>query len=369
MSDGQRRWHLVLAVIAVTSAMVGVHWDIAWHRSIGRDTFWSPPHLLIYTCGIVGGLTAAALIFKTTFGDPRGQDTSVRVWGFRGPLGAFMMAWGGAAMIVSAPFDDWWHNAYGLDVKIISPPHALLGAGIISIEAGAMILILGEMNRAQGAARKLLERLFLYVGAMVLVFLMIFMLEHTDRSSMHNGSFYRELALVVPVALTGVGRASGHRWGSTLIAGIYSLFLIALLWIFPLVPAIPKLGPVYYPVTHLIPAPFPLLLVAPAIALDLLRRRGLRLPTEAVVGGLLYFAVFLTVQWWFAEFLMTPWARNWVFGTHYFDYNTRPNWNNVNHRFWKEHGSQLVWPMGALFAVISTGLGILWGNGMRLVKR
>ncbi len=30
-------------------------------------------------------------------------------------------------MITSAPFDDWWHNAYGLDVKILSPPHVVAG--------------------------------------------------------------------------------------------------------------------------------------------------------------------------------------------------------------------------------------------------
>jgi len=32
-------------------------------------------------------------------------------------------------MLASAPFDDWWHNAYGLDVRIISPPHMVLAAG------------------------------------------------------------------------------------------------------------------------------------------------------------------------------------------------------------------------------------------------
>ena len=33
-------------------------------------------------------------------------------------------------MLTSAPFDNWWHNAYGLDVKIVSPPHTLLILGI-----------------------------------------------------------------------------------------------------------------------------------------------------------------------------------------------------------------------------------------------
>ena len=34
-------------------------------------------------------------------------------------------------MITSAPFDNWWHEAYGLDVKIVSPPHTLLAMGFL----------------------------------------------------------------------------------------------------------------------------------------------------------------------------------------------------------------------------------------------
>ena len=38
---GQGFWHLWCSALAVTSAYVGGYWDISWHRSIGRDTFWS----------------------------------------------------------------------------------------------------------------------------------------------------------------------------------------------------------------------------------------------------------------------------------------------------------------------------------------
>ena len=31
------------AVLFASAAIViGLHWDISWHRAIGRDTFWSP---------------------------------------------------------------------------------------------------------------------------------------------------------------------------------------------------------------------------------------------------------------------------------------------------------------------------------------
>ena len=56
-------------------------------------------------------------------------------------------------MLTSAPFDNWWHNAYGLDVRIISPPHALLAVGIFSIVVGALLLTLAEQNRARRQRR------------------------------------------------------------------------------------------------------------------------------------------------------------------------------------------------------------------------
>src|SRR3982750_2394776 len=88
-------WYLWCAALAVTSAYVGGYWDISWHRSIGRDSFWTAPHMAIYACGVLAGLSSAYLIFKTTFGGDRAmRDASVGIWGLHGPLGAFICAWG-----------------------------------------------------------------------------------------------------------------------------------------------------------------------------------------------------------------------------------------------------------------------------------
>jgi hypothetical protein len=130
-------WYLWLAALGVTSAMIGVHWDISWHRSIGRDTFWTAPHIAIQLCGIIAAITSGFLILGTTFTQSPLRDSSVNVFGFRAPLGAFVMAWGGFAMIASAPFDDWWHSAYGLDVKILSPPIVFVAFGLFGVVMGA----------------------------------------------------------------------------------------------------------------------------------------------------------------------------------------------------------------------------------------
>ena len=60
-------WFLYLVLFASTSVVVGVIWDISWHRTIGRDTFWTPAHLAIYLGGLVAGLTCGWRALRVTF--------------------------------------------------------------------------------------------------------------------------------------------------------------------------------------------------------------------------------------------------------------------------------------------------------------
>lgn len=364
-------WYLWCAILSVTSAIVGGHWDISWHRSIGRDTFWTPAHIAIYACGVLAGVSCAYLILSRTFAQT-GDEATVRMWGFRGPLGAFLAAWGGVAMLTSAPFDDWWHNAYGLDVKIVSPPHVLLILGTLMIMMGALMLTLGRMNRAAGSDRVKLDAVFLYTGAMILVLVMVFLLEMTMRIFMHQAAFYQKIAMAVPVILLGLARASGLRWAATITAATYTAALCAFVWILPLFPAEPKLGPVYYPTTQFVPPDFPLLLIVPAVLLDLVWRKTSHWNKWllAAVSGVLFLAVFVAVQWPFAEFLMSPGSRNWVFGTHYFGYYVHPRsymYRNLfvptEPAFWQGMA------IAVAFAVVSARAGLGWGDWMRKIRR
>ena len=321
-------WYLWCSALAVTSAYIGGYWDISWHRSIGRDSFWSPPHMAIYACGVLAGLSSAYLIFTTTFGAQAPlRAVSVRIWGLWGPMGAFIAAWGGLAMLVSAPFDNWWHNAYGLDVRIISPPHMVLAAGFFGINFGTVMLMLAFVNRSGDAVRLPLQRLLLYVGGMAVCESLLLKLEYISRAEMHSAYFYTVTLVGTLGIVTAVGVASRHRWGCTIVTGVYTLFGLAFLWILPLFPAEPKLGPVLNPVTHFIPWEFPLLLMVPAFVMDvILQRTASRRPiVRALATGPAFFAVFVLLQWPFANFLMTPFARNRVFGTAYMDFSTQPS--------------------------------------------
>ena len=368
-------WYVWCAVAAITSAMIGVHWDISWHRSIGRDTFWTPAHIAIHICGVLAGISCGYLILSTTFGaNSQLRDRSVRMWGFSGPLGAFVAAWGGLAMITSAPFDDWWHNAYGLDVKILSPPHMVLAAGIFAVHLGALLLILGRMNRASGVERSRLRALFLYAGGMTLVCLTVLQMEITTRSTMHTAHFYRLVAMVAPLVLAGVARASQARWAATTVAAIYTVFVLLMSWILPLFPAEPKLGPVYYHTTHFTPPEFPLLLIIPALALDLLwqRTRHWGMLRQAIFSGAVFLGVFVAVQWPFADFLMSPAARNWFFGTQWFGYYTHPSSLYARYQFYPSEAGAGFWQEAAValaVAMFTSLLGLAWGRRMQRIRR
>ena len=374
-------WYVWCGVVAVTSAAIGGAWDVSWHRSIGRDTFWTPAHMAIYACGVLAAVVCGYLIFATTFGSSTYlRSISVSVLGFRAPLGAFVAAWGGIAMLTSAPFDNWWHNAYGLDVKIVSPPHALLILGIRGVTVGVLFLILAAMNRAREAGAtgehgfQSMQFLFLYLGGMIVLGQMFFLIEYTWDVELHNSTAYIAMAIAIPLVLAMISRASQHRWAATIAAAVYTFFGIAEILILPLFPAQPKLGPVFFPVTHLVPAKFPILIIVPALALDLLwkRMRNWKSWQVALLSGAVFVAVLVAVEWPFASFLMTPAAANRFFGTIYFQYSS-PSWgvDRLRHFFEAQQGLPLFlgFAKAAIYGAIGTWIGLGFGGWMRKVQR
>jgi hypothetical protein len=230
------------------------------------------------------------------------------------------------------------------------------------------------MNRAEGAERQRLLGLFLYVGGMILVLLMILEMELTSRPTMHWAHFYRVVATAVPLVLAVMARASRFRWAATAVTGIYTAFVMLIGWILPLFPAEPKLGPVYYPVTQFTPPEFPLLLIVPAFALDLVWQRtgNWNVWKQAVVSAAVFVAIFAAVQWPFADFLESPLARNWFFGTYYFGYNTNPNSRYARYLFALPEARNVFWEewgMAFAIAAVLTRIGIACGDRMQRVRR
>lgn len=373
-------WYLTSALVGSTSIIVGLLWDISWHASIGRDTFWTPAHMAIYLGGVLAGLSGGWLALKTTFaGTPEERAASVRFWGFRAPFGAWVAIWGAFAMLISAPFDDWWHNAYGLDVKIISPPHMVLAAGMVSIQLGALLLAVALQNRASDEQRRSLALAYTWTAGILVAMVATVLMEYSEFQEQHAARFYRVSCALYPLFLVMAARASRLRWAATTAAATYMLIRMAMTWILPLFPAQPLLTPIYNPIDHMWPTPFPLLLVLPALAIDLVmqrvawtegRRSWGRDTLLAVVLGGAFLLVFFPTQWLFSEFMLSPAARNGFFGADQWPYFSRPG--EWRYRFWSLEAhpvTQSSMIVAFLLAAVSARLGLWWGGWMSRVKR
>ena len=65
-------WFIGTIVASAAGIAVGLLWDISWHMTVGRDTIWTPPHVLEYVSAICAGLACGYIVLHTTF--VRGDD-------------------------------------------------------------------------------------------------------------------------------------------------------------------------------------------------------------------------------------------------------------------------------------------------------
>ena len=334
--------------------------------------------MAIYACGVLAAIVCGYLIFATTFSrSAKLKAASVNVLGFRAPLGAFIAAWGGIAMLTSAPFDNWWHAAYGLDVKIVSPPHTLLILGIRAVAVGVLFLILAAMNRADSARNsnsyKSLQRLFLYTGGLIVVGQMFFLLEYTWDVELHSATAYIAMAIALPVVFAMLSQASRHpglQPGPPL--SIWSLPSARSSSFRSSQPRPNSARSTFRSPTWCPAISHPLFL--PALALDLLwqRTRDWKPWKVALLSGFLFIAVLVVVEWPFASFLMSKASENRFFGTIYFDYNSRPDGEDrLRHFFHPDYGLTLTFGLlrAAIYGSIGTWIGLSFGRWMRGVQR
>jgi len=236
-------------------------------------------------------------------------------------------------------------------------------------------MIISEMNRAQCEYRARLERLLFFSFIFLFGMTIGIAQEYTVRPFMHGARFYLVAALIAPILLAAIEAATKHPWALSITTAMYTALHLAFTWILPLFPAEPKLGPVYQKITHLIPPDFPMLLIVPAIVMDLLRHRigGWNRWAQSTALGAAFLASFAAVQWPFADFLMSPASRNWIFATNNFPYFIRPQSPWARNLFFPTEGSAMAFwghmGIALLAAVVMTELGTRWGEWMRQIRR
>lgn len=138
-------------------SLIGLTWDIQWHDDVGPDTFFTLPHLFLYSGSAIAGIASLAVVLMTTAArragrpvDPRVGGRSINVFGriFAAPAGYLVTGVGAAMFLLYGLWDQWWHGLYGFDAVIDSPPHiGLLLSITLSIIGTVMVFAAAREHR------------------------------------------------------------------------------------------------------------------------------------------------------------------------------------------------------------------------------
>ncbi len=284
--EGPVSWFIWVLVGARLLGISGVSWDVAWHRAMGRESFWIPPHLVVYSAVAVGALVAVAVFVLEGWRLPRGYGTMVIGW---------------VVIFLSAPFDEWWHRRHGLDVDVWSPPHLTAVAGSFVSGLGLVTALMAEIKlRIPGRMpldphllslrdARPPERLLLICFGLALWSPMFALGRFTIVAWTRDALFYPTLSsLLIPVVLVAAIQATSLRWAATTTASLYLAFMLLMAWTL----GSAGLRPTSLPPFLLIPA-----LVLDGLALASARGRWLFGPLCGTIFGLAFFGTEYAWTW------------------------------------------------------------------------
>ncbi|WP_245402131.1 hypothetical protein [Nocardia albiluteola] len=150
-------WVVLLGIITTT---VGTSWDIQWHNDVGPDTFFTLPHLFLYSGSAISGFAALAMVVLATSAQragrevPRAGGTPIRVFGgtLTAPIGYMVAGAGAALFLLYGLFDLEWHSIYGFDAVLNTPSHVALFLSITTTMVGSIIVCSAHRDELWGRA-------------------------------------------------------------------------------------------------------------------------------------------------------------------------------------------------------------------------
>jgi len=114
----------VLVSLGILLAAGGGSWDINNHLLNKPETFFAPPHAVLYS-GAGTAVVGAVVVLSTS----RRTGTTSR------PIKILVA--GVTILVIAGPVDFAWHSAFGLD-GLLSPPHFVLVSGMVASSVGAL---------------------------------------------------------------------------------------------------------------------------------------------------------------------------------------------------------------------------------------
>jgi len=241
-----RRWGALLGVLLVVILILGSSWDGDWHGRVGRDSFWIPPHLMMYSSITLFGLVALGITVWTTLNEPRDAPGMLRLFGLQAPLGIALMGIGVVVALLAAPFDDLWHRTFGIDVSVWSPPHFTGWAGFIVSLIGVQIAIVQEwpgLARGWQGVPPSGQVAFMLAAGGVLRHMTVATLPGASYSFWQSDAQLNEVRIVHPFlfalaaslfmvpAITAIRRVAGRRGLSVAVAGLLVLAAVCIVFV------------------------------------------------------------------------------------------------------------------------------------------
>ncbi len=343
-------------VVALLLTLFGLAWDVSWHRTIGRDTFFSPPHLFLYAGVALQAGAALAATLASTLGAPLLPGRQVRLGALRTPLGFALGGLGAALVIGSAPFDELWHRAFGRDVDIWSPPHLLAIGGHAVVVAGLLLNALAlRVFAASGAGRRLGQWLTVCLFAVLALHALVasnwYWMESAARDPWRYPAW---LAAFLPAILVVAHRTLDWRWGACAVAIVFAAInLIELAWERQTGWRSVALAPLILPAAALVDT-----------ALWRGERRVTRAWQMALAVGLLWTLGFYAAEWLRLTLLPPPSLRLWSV-----DPILRPYLIAVRDLPWQPLNVALALPAVSLIAAASALAGLGLARLLAAVRR
>jgi hypothetical protein len=129
-------WIYLLVSIGVAMQVGAANWDIIWHGVVNVESFFTPPHLVLYSgvgLSLIATITGIVISIKHN-GVLKKQFSLFH----KIPNPLKLVALGCVIEVFSGQFDSWWHTNFGFD-GLLSPPHLMLISGMLFSIIGALI--------------------------------------------------------------------------------------------------------------------------------------------------------------------------------------------------------------------------------------
>jgi hypothetical protein len=228
----------MLVSLGMLLAAAGGSWDITNHLLNKPETFFAPPHAVLYS-GVASAVVGTVLVFSASKSGGAGAAGKM-IWPVK------LVITGVVMLISAAPVDFGWHSAFGLD-GLFSPPHFVLVSGMVVGSAGALAGLAQSTKRLPSVLIVIaILPIWLAASGMIDMFSLPFSETEHFNFNPHPtlGVTVATLAFpfLISACLIGSSALAGNRFGVLSMAGAAFIIIGVLTSIIPnsaLTPTIP----------------------------------------------------------------------------------------------------------------------------------